>query len=105
MQEDKQPQSLNLDRSAGDFKYAEDYAFDAGVGLNEDVVRYISQVKGEDEWVLNFRLSALREFFKMKNPTHWASERLDELDFSKIRYYLAKGAQKKRSTPSRRIRI
>lgn len=97
MQEDKQPQSLNLDRSAGDFKYAEDYAFDAGVGLNEDVVRYISQVKGEDEWVLNFRLSALREFFKMKNPTHWASERLDELDFSKIRYYLAKGAQKKRS--------
>ena len=97
MQEDKQPQSLNLDRSAGDFKYAEDYAFDAGVGLNEDVVRYISQVKGEDEWVLNFRLSALREFFKMKNPTHWASERLDELDFSNIRYYLAKGAQKKRS--------
>lgn len=90
-------QSLNLDRSAGDFSFAEDYAYDAGVGLDENVVRYISQVKGEDEWLLNFRLSALKAFNSMKNPTHWASPRLDELDFSKIRYYLAKGAKKKRS--------
>lgn len=90
-------QSLNLDRSAGDFSFAEDYAYDAGVGLDENVVRYISQVKGEDEWLLNFRLSALKAFNSMKNPTHWASSRLDELDFSKIRYYLAKGAKKKRS--------
>ena len=89
--------SLNLDRSAGDFSYAEDYAYNAGVGLSEGVVRYISEVKGEDEWLLNFRLSALRAFEKLENPTHWASKRLDELDFSKIRYYLAKGAQKKRS--------
>ena len=94
---DKQSQALNLDRSAGDFKYAEDYAFDAGVGLNADVIRYISQVKGEDEWILNFRLEALKTFEKMQNPTHWATKRLDELDFSKIRYYLAKGAQKKRT--------
>ena len=90
-------QSLNLDRSAGDFKYAEDYAYNAGVGLNEDVIRYISSVKGEDEWILNFRLEALKTFEKMENPTHWASKRLDELDFSKIRYYLAKGTQKRRS--------
>ena len=95
--DDKQSQALNLDRSAGDFKYAEDYAFDAGVGLNADVIRYISQVKGEDEWILNFRLEALKTFEKMQNPTHWATKRLDELDFSKIRYYLAKGAQKKRT--------
>ncbi len=95
---DENPQqSLNLDRSAGDFSFAEDYAYDAGVGLDENVVRYISQVKGEDEWLLNFRLSALKAFNSMKNPTHWASPRLDELDFSKIRYYLAKGAKKKRS--------
>ena len=88
---------MNLDRSAGDFSFAEDYAYDAGVGLDENVVRYISQVKGEDEWLLNFRLSALKAFNSMKNPTHWASPRLDELDFSKIRYYLANGAKKKRS--------
>ncbi len=89
--------TFDVDRSAGDFKYAEDYAYDAGVGLNEDVVRYISKVKGEDEWVLNFRLSALKAFEKMPNPTHWAPKKLDELDFSKIRYYLAKSQQKKRS--------
>ena len=88
---------MNLDRSAGDFKFAEDYAFNAGVGLNEDVVRYISNVKGEAPWLLDFRLSALRAFEKMTNPTHWASKKLDELDFSKIRYYLAKSEQKKRS--------
>ena len=82
---------LNLDRSSGDFHYAEDYAYNAGVGLNADVVRYISKVKDEDPWLLDFRLNALAQFEKMKNPTHWASKKLDELDFSKIRYYLAKG--------------
>ena len=88
---------LNLDRSSGDFHYAEDYAYDAGVGLNADVVRYISKVKGEEPWLLEFRLKALEQFEKMKNPTHWASKKLDELDFSKIRYYLAKGEKRRKS--------
>ena len=88
---------LNLDRSSGDFHYAEDYAYNAGVGLNADVVRYISKVKDEDPWLLDFRLNALAQFEKMKNPTHWASKMLDELDFSKIRYYLAKGEKKRKS--------
>ncbi len=88
---------LNLDRSVGDFSFAEDYAYDAGVGLNEDVVKYISGVKREDPWILEFRLKALKAFESMKNPTHWASKKLDELDFSKIRFYLAKGAKKTRS--------
>lgn len=90
-------ENLKLDRSAGDFSYAEDYAYDAGVGLDENVVKYISDRKGEDEWVREFRLKALAEFFKKENPTHWATKKLDELDFSKIRYYLAKGAAKTRS--------
>ncbi len=93
----KSMEALNLDRSVGDFSFAEDYAYDAGVGLNPDVVRYISKVKGEDEWVLDFRLNALKVFNSMELPTHWASKRLEDLDFSKIRYYLAKGAKKKRS--------
>ena len=88
---------LRLDRSVGDFKFAEDYAYNAGVGLNADVVKYISKTKGEDPWLEEFRLKALERFEKMENPTHWASRKLDELDFSKIRYYLAKGAKKKRS--------
>lgn len=95
--EAKTPPDLNLDRSSGDFHYAEDYAYDAGIGLSPEVVRYISEVKGEDDWILEYRLKALEAFEKMQNPTHWASKKLDELDFSKIRYYLAKGAKKRKS--------
>lgn len=94
---DKTPKSLNLDRSLGDFSFAEDYAYNAGVGLTPEVVNYISDVKGEDDWIRKFRLDALKTFESMELPTHWASKRLEELDFSKIRYYLAKGAKKKRS--------
>lgn len=94
---DKTPESLNLDRSLGDFSFAEEYAYDAGVGLTPEVVNYISDVKGEDDWIRKFRLDALKTFESMELPTHWASKRLEELDFSKIRYYLAKGAKKKRS--------
>lgn len=93
----KENLNVGIDRSAGNFSFAEDYAYDAGVGLNEDTVKYISKVKGEDDWVLNFRLNALKKFFEKENPTNWATKRLEELDFSKIRYYLAKGAKKGRS--------
>ena len=94
---DNTKEALNLDRSVGDFKFAEDYAYDAGVGLTPEVIKYISKVKEEDEWITDFRLKALETFEKMSLPTHWASKRLEALDFSKIRYYLAKGAKKKRS--------
>ena len=39
------PSQLDVDRDKGDFHYDTDYAFDAGIGLSEDVVRYISEVK------------------------------------------------------------
>lgn len=94
---DKTPEGLNLDRSIGDFSFAEDYAYDAGVGLTREVVEYISKVKGEDDWIRDFRLNALKTFESMEMPTHWASKKLDELDFSKIRYYLAKSEKKKKS--------
>ena len=94
---DNTKEALNLDRSVGDFSFAEDYAYDAGVGLTPEVIKYISKVKEEDEWITDFRLKALETFEKMPLPTNWASKRLEELDFSKIRYYLAKGAKKKRS--------
>lgn len=94
---DKTPEGLNLDRSIGDFSFAEDYAYNAGVGLTREVVEYISKVKGEDDWIRDFRLNALKTFESMEMPTHWASKKLDRLDFSKIRYYLAKAEKKKKS--------
>lgn len=66
-------------------------------GPNEDVVRLISQKKQEPEWLLNFRLRALRNWQKMKVPT-WAHLDIPEIDFQAISYYAApkttKGEQK-----------
>ncbi|MDR3229703.1 MAG: Fe-S cluster assembly protein SufB [Puniceicoccales bacterium] len=89
--------AINIDREKGNFHYAEDYAFDAGTGLSETVIDYISNVKKEPEWVREFRHHSLAVFNDKPLPTHWANPEIAKLDFSKIRYYLAKG---KRSTRS-----
>lgn len=86
-----QTEALNVDRDKGDFFYNTNYAYDAGIGLSEDTVRYISNVKGEDDWILNFRLKALKVFLNKDMPTHWASSDLNHIIFEKIRYYLSKG--------------
>ncbi len=52
--------------------------------LNEELVRKISNLKGEPEWMLNFRLKSLDTFFKLDNPNFGPKI---ELDFSKINYY------------------
>jgi len=83
--------------ASGNFHYETTYDYDAGVGLNEETVRYISKVKGEDEWMLNYRLKALKAFEAAPMPTHWASQDLNTIDFSKIRYYLSKGQRPQRS--------
>ena len=38
---------LDIDRSIGDFSYDVEYAYDAGVGLTEATIDYISDVKGD----------------------------------------------------------
>lgn len=86
-----------IDRDKGNFRYDTTYEFDAGVGLTEDTVRYISQVKEEDEWITDFRLKALQVFRRKPTPTHWASEDLHTIDYDKIRYYLSKGQRPTRS--------
>ena len=92
-----QSAQLEIDREKGNFRYDTDYEYDAGVGLNEDVVRYISEVKEEDEWILNFRLKALKTFNRKPLPTHWATKDLENIHFDQIRYYLAKGQQASRT--------
>ncbi len=57
-------------------------------GLNEDVVRLISQKKNEPEWLLEFRLKAYRKWLTMKLPT-WAHLDIPEIDFQAISYYAA----------------
>lgn len=52
--------------------------------LNEELVRKISKLKGEPEWMLDFRLNSLKSFFELNNPSFGPKI---ELDFSKINYY------------------
>ncbi|NMD45963.1 MAG: Fe-S cluster assembly protein SufB [Propionibacterium sp.] len=55
-------------------------------GLNEAVVRNISALKNEPEWMLNTRLKGLRLFDRKPMPT-WGAD-LSEIDFDNIKYFV-----------------
>ncbi|HNR29771.1 MAG TPA: Fe-S cluster assembly protein SufB [Candidatus Hydrogenedentes bacterium] len=66
-------------------------------GLNEEVIRQISEKKGEPEWMLAWRLKAYRHWRGMDPPT-WAKVRYETPDFQDISYYSApKKAPEKKS--------
>ncbi|MBQ5635722.1 MAG: Fe-S cluster assembly protein SufB, partial [Alistipes sp.] len=66
-------------------------------GLNEGIIRLISQKKGEPEWMLESRLKAFRHWQKMPLPT-WAHLRIPEIDFQDIIYYAEPKPRKKLSS-------
>jgi Fe-S cluster assembly protein SufB len=57
-------------------------------GLNEDVIRLISERKNEPEWVLETRLTAYRHWLTMDAP-EWASVHYPQIDFQAISYFAA----------------
>lgn len=57
-------------------------------GLNEDVVRLISEKKNEPEWLLEYRLDAFRKWQEMEMPD-WAQLDIPEIDYQDIIYYSA----------------
>jgi Fe-S cluster assembly protein SufB len=59
-----------------------------GRGLNEDVVRLISQKKNEPEFMTEWRLKAYRRWLTMKEP-HWANLHYEPIDYQDISYYSA----------------
>ena len=64
-------------------------------GLNEEIVRIISQKKNEPQWMLDWRLKAFHRLESMKKPD-WAKVKFDEIDFQDIYYYSSpKGFQDK----------
>ncbi len=63
-------------------------------GLNEDIVTKISEIRGEPEWVLNFRLKAYRAWKKMEKP-EWAHLKIPEIDFNELIYYAKPKPKKK----------
>jgi Fe-S cluster assembly protein SufB len=68
------------------FKDPEHYVFKSQKGLNREVVRQISEMKGEPYWMLDFRLKALEQFEKMPMPA-WGPD-LSHLDLDDLYYYV-----------------
>ncbi len=63
-------------------------------GLNEDIVRKISEIRNEPYWVLEFRLKAFRAWQKMEKP-EWAHLQIPEIDFQDLIYYAKPKPKKK----------
>jgi Fe-S cluster assembly protein SufB len=63
--------------------------FIAEAGHSEALVREISAIKNEPEWMTEYRVSAYRTFLEKEDPT-WAGspELLEAIDFDKIHYYV-----------------
>jgi Fe-S cluster assembly protein SufB len=73
------------------YKYGFETAIEvikAPKGLNEDIVRFISEKKGEPEWMLEWRLGAYRRWVAMTEPT-WARVHYPRIDFQNLYYYAA----------------
>lgn len=57
-------------------------------GLNEDIIRAISEKKGEPAFMLEFRLKAYEKWLEMKEP-RWSNVQYPEIDYQNICYYSA----------------
>ncbi len=80
-----------IDESGDKYKYGfvtDIKADTAPRGLNEDIIRLISQKKGEPEWLLERRLKAF-EFWKTMTEPSWAKLVYDKIDYQNLSYYSA----------------
>lgn len=85
----------DIDRSIYDVIDKVNIKEKAPKGLNEDIVKKISKIKNEPDWMLEIRLRALKKFYEFKNPD-WGPD-LSEVDIKKISTYISPDASKKAS--------
>jgi Fe-S cluster assembly protein SufB len=72
-------------------------ADEAPFGLNEDIIRFISEKKNEPEWMLEWRLKAFRYWLGIENrEPQWANISYPKIDYQSIKYY---SAPKQKSKP------
>lgn len=69
-------------------------ADEAPVGLNEDIIRWISAKKEEPSWLLEWRLNAFKTWLQMKEP-EWANVKYPKIDLQALKYYSAPKQAKK----------
>ena len=87
----KENEEIIQNAANSDYKYGFVTDIDMHIipkGLNEDVIRYISNTKNEPEWMLEFRLEAYRYWLTLDTPK-WAHLNIPEIDFQDISYFAA----------------
>lgn len=85
--------NLDFDYSKYGFRDEENYIYKSPKGLTEEVVRELSAMKNEPEWMLQRRLKALRIFLQKPVPLTgmWANAELADLDYDQIHYFVRAG--------------
>lgn len=78
--------ALDLSRYELGWSDAEDYVYKPKKGLNEDIIREMSWMKGEPDWMLDFRLRSYRTFLRKPMP-NWGGD-MSEIYFDDIFYYI-----------------
>ena len=78
------PDDITLS-SQGDFQDDYNAVFETPKGLNEQIVREISAIKKEPEWMLEYRLKSLKCFLEKPMP-EWGLN-LKDMDFNDYTYY------------------
>ena len=78
---------LDLGRYSLGWSDEEDYVFKPKKGLNEAIVREMSAMKHEPEWMREFRLRALARFDR-RPMAQWFAVNMPDLDFDDIYYYI-----------------
>src|SRR6266849_123609 len=64
-------------------------------GLNEEIIRTISEKKHEPQWMLDWRLKAYRHWLTMEEPHAWPHLKYPAIDYQQTIYYSAPRAKKK----------
>ena len=77
---------LDLSRYKLGWSDAEDYVFKPRKGINEAMVREISGMKGEPDWMTEFRLKSFQRFDNRPMP-RWGGD-MSGIDFDDIYYYI-----------------
>lgn len=67
---------------------------EAAIGLNEDIIRWISTKKEEPQWLLDWRLKAFQTWEKMTEP-EWANVHYPKIDLQSLCFYSAPKQAKK----------
>ena len=62
-------------------------------GLNEDVIKFISNIKKEPKWMLEFRFKAFERFKLLKEP-EWQKPKYPKIDYQDLYYYSAPKSMK-----------